>query len=361
MRVAFVFISMPVGGAEDFAISASKYLPAGIEPRFVCLRTLGVIGEELQAQGRVELVRAAPGKRLNLIGIARLANWLRRERIDLVHSQTYHAHLYAVAAARGAKIPAVVHQQKTLAKMPWHRTLLMRAATKMASHILALSEKTKEDLQSAFGIDCVKVSVVPNAVDRQVFAPAQDRLAAKAKLGLGSGFLFGAIASLNEVKNHEASIRAYAELRQRGRDFKAVFIGEGAARPKLETQIQSCGLEKFASLVGNKRPVAPWLQALDLLVLPSHWEGQPMILLQALACGIPVVASRIEGNIAALGENHPGLFDLKEENRYADLLERALLEPAFLQQILQYQQQLPIPDAEQIGQKLGVLYQKLIL
>lgn len=357
MRVAFVFISMPVGGAEDFALSVSRYFPKGIEPVFVCLRSLGIIGEELGP--KAALVRAAPGKRLNFPGILRLAKWLREQKIDLVHSQTYHAHLYAVAAARWLGIPAIVHQQKTLAKMPLHRSLFMRAATKMATHVLALSEKTKSDLETAFGLPENKVSVVPNAVDRAVFTPLADVQSARRVLGLPDGFVCGAIASLNQVKNHLATIRAYAALKGRGHAFTGVFLGEGAWRQELQQTIEAEGLSENVKLLGNKRPVAPWLQALDLLVLPSHWEGQPMILLQALSSQIPVLASRIEGNVAALGEKHPGLFDLQDEKRYAELMERVLLEPEFRKEILEYQSQLPIPDAEQVGAGLAVLYQQL--
>lgn len=359
MRVAFIFISMPVGGAEDFALAVARYFPETVEPKFVCLRSLGVIGEELQAEQRVSLVRAAPGKRLNLFGILRLACWMREERIDVVHSQTYHAHLYAVAAANWIGIPAVVHQQKTLAKMRWHREWFMKLATKRAAHILALSSKTKEEMEAAFSLDPNKVSVVPNAVDSALFAPAEERWSLRKELGLADRFLCGAIASLNAVKNHGATLSAYSEMRRRGHSFDGIFVGEGAGRPELEKLVLEYGLEGSVKLVGNKRPVAPWLRALDLLVLPSHWEGQPMVLLQALSCRIPIIASRIEGNVAALGEQHPALFDLKDQAHYNHLMERAIAEPQFRRQILDYQKKLPLPDAQAVSERLVALYREL--
>ncbi|HEY5813827.1 MAG TPA: hypothetical protein VIT23_14375, partial [Terrimicrobiaceae bacterium] len=100
MRVAYTFLSMPVGGAEDFAAVISRYLPPPFEPVFVCLRDLGVLGEELQRGGRVvHLVHAAPGKRLSITGIFHLARWYRDAKIGLVHSQTYNSHTYAIPAA----------------------------------------------------------------------------------------------------------------------------------------------------------------------------------------------------------------------------------------------------------------------
>src|SRR5437660_583885 len=101
VKVAQIFLTLPVGGAEDLVISLFRaWESAPVGQVIVCLRSLGPLGNELLEKGRpVELLSCAPGKRWNLAGIVRLAGWLRRNGIEVVHSHVYNSHLYAVPAA----------------------------------------------------------------------------------------------------------------------------------------------------------------------------------------------------------------------------------------------------------------------
>jgi glycosyltransferase involved in cell wall biosynthesis len=138
-----------------------------------------------------------------------------------------------------------------------------------------------------------------------------------------------------------------------------MLFGEGQDRPILEKGIEQHQLGENLILAGRKRPVAPWLQSLDLFVLPSHWEGQPLALLQALDCRIPILASRIEGNTALLSEEHPGLFKPNDHNTYADLLEQAVTDEAFRQSLLEFQEKLPRPSLPKLSLQLAELYTRL--
>ena len=110
-------------------------------------------------------------------------------------------------------------------------------------------------------------------------------------------------------------------------------------RPSLENEINRLQIGCRFRLVGNQRPIVPWLKAFDVLVLPSNWEGQPMVLLQALACDVPIVASNIEGNRATLGNAHPGLFSLDDEVSYAQRVRACLEDPVFRAGLLAYQRE----------------------
>ena len=102
----------------------------------------------------------------------------------------------------------------------------------------------------------------------------------------------------------------------------------------LEAVRRNLKLEGIVHMPGNKRPIAPWLQALDLVVHPSSSEGKPLAVLQAIACRIPIIASRIEGSVAVLGEKHPGLFTRSSLEEYRTLLQRSLREDAFRNELL---------------------------
>ena len=354
---------MPVGGAEDFAAVVSRYLPAPFDPVFVCFKELGVMGEELRRAGReVHLVRVAPSKRWNVPGILQLARWFREEKIRLVHSQTYNSHTYGIPAARLAGVGCLIHQQKTFEKLRPHRMLMMRWLTRSAHRVAALSEKTRCDLIRTFRLHEERTVVIPNVVDPSEFFPAKDRAALRRELALDPNvFMIGSVASLNAVKNHPATLRVLADLRDENLSFTAFLLGEGEDRGLLESMRSDLKLDRYVMMPGNKRPLAPWLQSLDLVVHASRSEGMSLALLQAIACQIPILASRIEGNVAVLGDTHPGLFDPDSIEQYRGLLSRCIREDAFRRELLAAQGRLldQLPTAPRVAKELGRLYTEI--
>ncbi len=361
-KIAFVFISMPVGGAEDFALAVARHLAPEFEPHFVCLRELGKLGEEARASGlNVHLAPFFPSKIVNPLNIRRFAAWLRREDIALVHSQTHHAHIFATRAARLAGIPSVVHQQKTLEKLPWRRRRIFGACLRRASRVVALSAQTAHDLQDAFALPSDKLAVVPNAIDKTVFRPASDRMEVRRSLGLPpEGLLLGTVARLHPDKNHTVIIEALGLLAARGQRAAAVFVGEGPLRGELEAMAQARGVGEHVIFAGRQRPVAPWFQAMDYFVLPSTWEGQPLALLQALCCRVPVLASRIEGNTAVLGEDDPGLFAPADAAALAALLAEAVGSDDLRRRLLERQASVPVPGSDGAAALLRPIYHSLV-
>ena len=361
-KIAFVFTSMPVGGAEDFALGAGPHLAPEFEAHYVCLRELGRLGEEAKSAGRpVHLVRVFPSRWITPWAIRRFASWLRRENISLVHSQTHHAHVFATKAAKSLGIPSVVHQQKTLQPLPSRRARLFRGCLEGSSHIVALSAQTALDLELTFSLPPEKISVVANGIERADFQTAVDRVLLRRKLGLpATGLLVGSVGRLHKHKSHETTIEAVALARKEGVDVTAVLVGEGAQREALERLARERGVADAIVFAGARRPVAPWMQAFDLFVLPSVWEGQPLAMLQAVACGVPVLASNIEGNTAVLGRDHPGLFPPGDVAWLAKLLTAAARDPGFLLQLRESQQRVDIPWSDQSARQLAELYRALL-
>jgi len=362
VKIAFLFVSMPVGGAEDLFLSLARYLSSDIESIFVCLRALGVLGEEALAEGRrIELAPVFPTKRITPLGIWRLARWFRENGIKIVHAQTYHDQLFGVLAAKLAGIPSVVHQHKTLEMLKGRKGFLMKQIFRLADHVVTLSEKTRADLIAQLGLDPARVTSFPNAVDSAVFHPSLDRFADRSALGLDPDcFLVGSAAQLHPTKNHEATVEASASLGSDVSSLRVMIFGEGESRVVLERLIAKKNSGERVMLAGRKRPIAPWLRSLDLFVLPSYWEGQPMALLQALECGIPILASRIEGNVALLGEDHPGLFDPNDRQEYAALLAKSISDLRFRELLLTYQGGLHRPSLSALAEELAALYRRLV-
>jgi glycosyltransferase involved in cell wall biosynthesis len=361
LKIVFLFVSMPVGGAEDFALGVYPHLGPEIQARFVCLRELGTLGEEALSAGLpVECLDLFRSKRINPFSIWRLSRWLRRAGVDAVHSQTHHAHIFGVAAARLAGILSVVHQQKTLEELPARKRFLLRRCLHGADAVIALSAETRTQMQTGLGIPVGKIHVVPNAVDTSVFQPACDTAEARRALGLAAeGFTLCCVGSMHPVKNHGAIIEALGILLSRGqRPPRVVFVGDGPARPALESLGRGKGVGDRIVFAGRQRPVVPWLHAADAFVLASAWEGQPLAMLQAISCGLPVLASRIEGNTAILGAGHPGLFEPRDAHALADLISTAM-EPGGKRGFMVAPGAAGIPSTRQAAAQLKAVYRSL--
>ncbi|MCX6964133.1 MAG: glycosyltransferase [Verrucomicrobia bacterium] len=360
LKVAFLFIGMPVGGAEDFALGVYPHLAPEVDARFVCLRELGMLGEEALAAGwPVELMPLFPKKRISPLAVWKLSRWLQREGIDVVHSQTYHAHLFGVAAARLSGVAAILHQQKTLGEMPLRKRVLFQLCLRGAKKILTLSAQTRAEISSRFSIPSSLVEVLPNAIDDDLFRPTvDDKRVLRKSLGLPEDeILFGTVASLHPVKNHKATIEALVILRRRGLRPKAVFVGDGVARKELENFALEQGVGEQIVFAGRQRPSVPWFQALDFFVLPSFWEGQALALLQAISCRLPVIVSRIEGNTAVLGENHAGYFEPNDSAKLAELIASATTDAASREALLA--RNAAIPTCRDAARHLKRIYSEI--
>lgn len=359
MRVAHLFISLPIGGAEDLVALLLKTAPPGVDLRLVCLRELGPLGRELQERGiPVELLPVATGKRVGPLSLWRLARWLQRERIGLVHSHVYNSHVWAALACQLVRIPFMFHHHKTASSMRLRRRLFMRVFSAKAAAHLCLSEQTAADLTHDFSIKSEKVHVYLNPIDRSEFHPAEKPGESRRKLGLQPGGLYvGTAASLTPPKNHALTLDMLEKLRTKGCNARFLLLGEGRLRNELETQARARKLDNL-TLLGAKRPVAPWMQVLDVFTLASTWEGQPMALIQAMACGLPIAATRIEGNMDVLGSDHPALFEPDDPEAYADNVMKLLADRDFRSAVLCHQERRldSWPDPRDYWSRLMNLY-----
>lgn len=362
LRVASVFISMPVGGAEDLALALGDALaPQHAETHFVCLRDLGTLGKSTAAEGqKITLLPVARSRRFSWSGPRKLAAWLREHQIDLVHSHTYHAHAYAVPAARIAGVPVITHHHKTLEKMKWRRAWALGRLMRKADAVLALSAETADALQSRFRLSAERVHALPNAVNSAEFFPASanEKHHLREQLGLPADqTIFVCVASLHPVKNHATLLRAFAA--SGCSDAILVLVGDGGERENLGSLARELGITDRVRMVGIQRPIAPWLRAADAFVFPSRWEGQSLALLQAIGCGLPVLASRIEGNTAVLGEHHDALFDPENSSEIAALLARVASGHTWRERLVADQNARRLPTWSELVERVAAIYQLL--
>jgi glycosyltransferase involved in cell wall biosynthesis len=205
------------------------------------------------------------------------------------------------------------------------------SALTRAARVVTVSEKQRE-LLVARGVPTSRIDTVYHGVDKRMFHPSP-KAEARAALGLpAEGEIVTCVAALLPIKRHVDLIAAFERLRRRAehRDARLVLVGEGPLRGSLERAAASLGLGEHVRFTGN-RPhdeVARWMKAADAVSLASDDEGLPNVLVEALACGRPVVATRV-GGIPELvrSEEHGRLVAPRDPAALSEALHDVLSRP----------------------------------
>jgi len=242
--------------------------------------------------------RPLPIARKGVRGLLALRRLLAAGPPDVVntHSST-DTWLAALALATLAGAPPLVRTRHISAPIPRNAgsRWLYGSAT---AHVVTTGERLREQVIGETGLDGARVSSIPTGVDLARFA-AGDRAAARERLGLPrDAFTVGIVATLRSWKGHRYLVDAVARAGAK-RGWLLVMVGDGPGAANLRAQVASLGIEPRVRMPGNQDDVVPWLQALDAFALPSYAnEGVPQALMQAMACGVPVVSTPV----GAIGE-----------------------------------------------------------
>lgn len=193
----------------------------------------------------------------------------------------------------GGKLGDVVTLQD---ERPLTGRFRLAAAVKLADAFVTISDEIRRELDS-LGIEGDRIWEIPNGVDVEHFRPLQPgrRRRLREALNLPDGWLVGFAGRLTHQKGLDVLLEAWRRVVSARRDAQLILIGSGEELPNLFKQADSLGLERSVHFVGECSDVAPLLQACDAFVLPSRSEGLPVALLEAMAVGLPVVATKIDG------------------------------------------------------------------
>lgn len=290
-----------------------------VDSRVVCRRGSALHGR-LQDEGlpHYALDHMAAHDVLAARTLARLA----RLEGAILHAHTSHAHDLALWAHRlGARSPIVVSRR---VDFPVGRGPL--SGRKYRSHrvtrYLAISSAVERELRAG-GVEAERITRIPSGIDLTRFETVEPDHAWKASLGLAPGeLLFGSVAALAPHKDQATLLEAFARFLERGGVGRLVVLGEGELRADLEAQRRALGLDDHVLLPGFVDDVLPRLAAFDVFVLTSRTEGLGTSILDAMACGRPVLATRAGGIVDAVEHDVSGrLAAVGDVDGLADELE----------------------------------------
>jgi glycosyltransferase involved in cell wall biosynthesis len=296
--------TLRVGGTEgQFVELACRLDRSRWRVEVGCIRPEGPLRARLDAEGiRPWATGPSSFKSPGVVAaVAALRRRIQEARIVLVHSFDFYSNLLALPAARLAGVRAAVASQRDLGDLrPRAQGVLHRRCLRLATHVAVNSDAVRERVE-AHGIDPRRVVVLENGVDLSRFRPADKGRARTSRR-------VGVLSNLRPEKGLSDLVRAMALVRERRPDVELVIWGDGPMREELDALLRSLALDPALVLRGTTSGPDAALRDMDVFVLPSLSEASSNGLMEAMATGLPVIATAVGGNPRLVQHEVTGLL-----------------------------------------------------
>jgi glycosyltransferase involved in cell wall biosynthesis len=336
-----LILNLDIGGAQEVVRALVKYLSSDQCTPIVCTFRDGPLRHEIEQLGipveilpqRKHSIIALPLFVLDMVRIWRaLASLIKKYRIDVIQTHlltsldylvlillyttplravfwTFHNFQFEID---GSKL--VRHRWLLGPKKAAHR-LLYRWSARLVSGYIAIADQVEHALVDTIGPIGHKIVVIPNGVDISRYGPqagdpdSADRKSIRVELALSDRTrLLVLVGTFKEAKGHRYMIEAMTSLAPQYPNLHLLFVGDGELRADLEAQAANAALDDRIHFLGSRHDVADLLACSDIFVLPSLYEGLSIALLEAMATGLPIVATRVSGTTQAIVPDEHGLL-----------------------------------------------------
>lgn len=307
--VLLVARELAQGGSERQLAETAKALDRSrFTPHVAVFRPGGIRYDELLRAGVP--VTAFPfgsfGSPQMLAAAWQFNRYLRHHRIQLVHSFDLPANIFAVPVARLSGTPVVLSSQRAFRELtaPFLRPLL-RFNDRIVDGVVVNCRALERHLIDNERVPASLIRICYNGIDTGLFYP---KAVPRPALLVGASLVIGIVCALREEKDLPALIRAFALARVHRPGVKLVFVGSGTVLAELERLRRELSLGDSCVFTPATSQVQDWLRAIDIFVLPSRSEALSNSLMEAMACGCSVVASRIGGSPELVADGECGLL-----------------------------------------------------
>lgn len=310
-RVLHIIDSLDLGGAQEVVLNLASCGSERFHHEVATLHGRGVYWDRLQQAG-IRVFSLSPHKYLPLY-LASIPWLLLRGRYDIVHCHLIPSNIIAKPLAALCGVSAILNHDHTNDTHRAENKILLaldRFANRFASHLIPVSASCRDFLMEHESIPNERITLVPNAIDLRRFTPGSTTKAeARQKLGVcANGSVLAGVGRLNPQKNFSLFLDVAARLASRFPDLRFLLAGDGPEEKMLRSKASALGIADrvlFTGYVSDSRLV---YLAADVLLMPSRFEGLPMTLLEAMAMGLPVVASRLDGIAEVVDDPEDGLL-----------------------------------------------------
>jgi len=330
--VMYVVHSLEIGGLEKCVVDLVNGIDRNrFEPIICCLASSGPAADKIW-RNNIQIFEMKKRSGNDILLPFRLALLFRKKKVAIVHSGNWGTMFEAYVGSKIAGVPTIIHMEQgmeldDLERLPRYKRFLRGLTKRVCSlgikKIVTVSSDLKEYVHRTTQIRKSKIEVIHNSVDTQRYARQQSQRAkVRAQFGLKSNdILIGSVGRLAEVKSYSTLIKAMQTVVSTCPRTRLFIVGDGPLRKQLQSQIHELALEKCVVLLGQRGDIPELLGAMDIYVLPSIFEGISISILEAMAAGLPVVATNVGGNPEILLNGKTGyLVEPRNPHAIADKL-----------------------------------------
>lgn len=302
IRVVHLVSSLNVGGLEMVVLHLARYCDRDrFSPHVLCLQEAGKLAPAIERLGiRVESLdcpELSKGKTL-----FRVAQRLRQLRPQILHTHNMNPHFFGALAACAVGVPVVIHT-KHGRNYPDRRVAVLKNwfLSFFTNRVVTVSSDAATVVRQIEHVPTQRTTVIRNGIDIDRFPPV-------VRNGKCGGKEAIHVGRLNISKDQTTLLHAARIVADTDKDFRLTIVGDGPERDQLHSLTQELKLEKIVRFLGERHDVNALLAQADFFVLSSVEEGIPLTVLEAMAAGLPVVATRVGGNAEVVIPNQTGLL-----------------------------------------------------
>ncbi len=317
IHILHIVDNLGKGGLENGVVNVITRLDPGRFRHTVCaIRRLGANADRLP-RDRVQVLCLDQEGKGSLTQLTAFLRVIGKVRPHVVHSRNWPA-IESVFAARLLRFPAVIHSEHGLdwaarLREPWRRARIRRLALELSDQVFCVSSELRALHAERTGFPADRISVIHNGVDTERYSPKRSAgMKLRAQLGIAAEeFCIGCVGNLMPVKGHRSLFQALEVFERTAfanevPKWRLLMIGDGPERPGLEELVRSRGWSNRVSFLGLRDDIPELLNAFDSYVLPSLSEGMCNSLLEAMAIGLPVLATATGGNPEVIVDGKSG-------------------------------------------------------
>jgi glycosyltransferase involved in cell wall biosynthesis len=298
-----------MGGSEKLVYEVSSKLDRNkFEPCIISFEE-GSVREIYQKSG-IEVYSIEKKKWFDFKFLTEIRKILKIKRIEIINAHHYYPFLYLTISAIGLKTKIIYteHAKWTIEEFSTLRKLLIKILLLKASAVIAISKQIFNYWKLCFKINSSKIIYLPNGIDIDRYSGYSNKNI-RNRLGIFENQkVIGIIANLRPEKNHKILISAFRDIEADSNNFILMIVGLDCMGGELQKFCKKSGNENTIKFLGKRDDIPEILGSIDIFCLPSVHEGLPLILLEAMAANVPIVASDVVGNNEVIIDNFNGLL-----------------------------------------------------